>query len=317
MNTSIGIDIGSTRVRVASGKSAGLHTVIEMISSRDLPTGSSVDGEVANPEIVATVIEDMLSEMGVRTGACVCAVGPPVATLRFLKMPRMNAIERDRVARIDVERRLGRAAADVVVRTRPLTTTDDGCIVGSVSGRALRSRTEVLRKAGLRARAVDFEGVALARAFPDADAILDVGLRRITLHVPSAPALTLWSPIGGASVTAAIGEDLGVEERSAESRKRSIGVAGAGEEALAQVVAEGTTLIRSARRRGCTIDRIALFGNGSRVAGLRGAIERGADVRAPGVRPAGLSEARYPDDVAIGAAADWALAIGLARWARE
>ncbi len=317
MNTSVGIDIGSSRVRIACGRDAGMRTVVDTISSRDLPTGSCTEGEIVNPEIVAAVIEDMLGEMRVRPGSCVCAVGPPIATLRLLKMPRMNAIERDRVARIDVERRLGRAAADVVVRTRPLSSGDGSCIVGAVSGRALRSRTDVLRRAGFRTRAVDFEGTALARAFPDADAILDIGLSRITLHVPAAPALTLWSPIGGANLTAAIGQDLGVEDRSAEARKRSIGIAGAGEDTLSHVVAEATTLVRSARRRGCTIDRIALFGNGSRITGLRGSIERGADVRAPGMRPEGLSDESYPDDVAIGASADWALAIGLARWARQ
>jgi Tfp pilus assembly PilM family ATPase len=318
VKAAIGIDIGSTRVRIAYGTGVGRGSVIEMLAARDLPAGAASDGEVMDPELVATVLEDMLDELRVRTRECVFAVGPPVATLRAVKLPRMNAIERDRAARIDVERRLGRAASDVVVRTRPLSPGADTCLVGAVAGRALRSRSEAVRRAGLRARAVDFEGSALARAFPAADAVLDVGLRRITLHAiaGSAPT-TLWSPIGGATMTQAIREDLGVEERSAESRKRSVGIAGAGEAAFSEIVGEAATLLRSARARGCTIERVALFGNGSRVAGLCDALERGAEVRFPFERPAGLSESSYPDDVAAGGAADWALAIGLARWERE
>jgi Tfp pilus assembly PilM family ATPase len=313
----LGIDIGSTRIRIACARVGGRNAVVETVSSRDLPAGVSSEGEVADPELVATVIEDMLGELQVRSRDCVFAVGPPVATLRVLKLPRMSAIERDRAARIDVERRLGRAASDVVVRARPLAPKSDVCLVGAVAGRALRSRSEAVRRAGLRAHAVDFEGAALLRAFPAADAVLDIGLRRITLHAVAGSApTTLWSPIGGATMTAAIGEDLGVEEQSAESRKRSVGIAGAGEGAFTEIVSEASTLVRSARTRGCTIERLGLFGNGSRVVGMREAIERAADVRLPVERPAGLSESAYPDDVATGAAVDWALAIGLARWER-
>lgn len=314
----IGMDIGSARVRIAYGRGTGQATVIEAVLSRDLPVGSSADGEVADPDLVATVIEDMMGELGVRARECVCAVGPPVASLRLVQLPRMGAIDRERAARIDVERRLGRAAADVVVRTSQIGGMPDSYLVGAVAGRALRSRTDVLRRAGLRARAVDFEGAALLRAFPRVEAVLDIGMARITLHVrTNGVPTTLWSAIGGATITAAIGEELGVEERAAEARKRSIGIVGAGEGAFGETVAEASTLIRSARRRGFPIERIVLFGNGSRIAGLRAALERGADVRIVTERPMGLSTGAYPDDVATVGAADWGLAIGLAGWERR
>jgi len=314
----IGMDIGSTRVRIAHGHGTGQATVIEAVLARDLPAGSAADGEVADPDLVATVIEDMMSELGVRARECVCAVGPPVASLRLMQLPRMSAIDRERAARIDVERRLGRAASDVVVRTTRVEGSPDNYLVGAVAGKALRSRTDALRRAGLRARAVDFEGAALLRAFPRAEAVLDIGMARITLHVlPNGVPTTLWSATGGAAITAAIGEELGLEERAAEARKRSIGVVGAGEGAFGEIVAEASTLIRSARRRGCPIERIVLFGNGSRIGGLRVALERGADVRTVMERPTGLSTGAYPDDVAMVGAADWGLAIGLARWERR
>ncbi|HEY8321113.1 MAG TPA: pilus assembly protein PilM [Candidatus Baltobacteraceae bacterium] len=314
----VGIDIGTSRVRIAYGRGAGRMAEIEAVIARDLPADSSADGEVVDADLVATVIEDMIGELGVRARDCVCAVGPPVASLRLLQLPRMSPLDRERAARIDVERRLGRATNDVIVRTSPVTGLLDGYLVGAVAGRALRSRTAAVRRAGLRARAVDFEGSALARAFPDADAILDVGTARATLHaVRDGIPTTLWSPIGGAAVTAAIREDLGVEQRAAETRKRSVGAAGAGAAAFEEVVAEASTLVRSARRRNCSIERLALFGNGSRLTGLRAALERAGDVRVVAARPAGLSADAYPDDVALVGAADWGLAIGLARWDRR
>lgn len=308
----VALDIGTVGIRAAGVRGTGKDAVVEMVASRAVPTGAVEADRVGDPEIVAAAIDELLREIGSPGRECVLSVGTASAELRPLSLPRMTRRERLAAARLDVERRLGTSAAERVVRA---ATCESGrCVVGIVDAAALRSRVQTARRAGLRPIAVDFDGCALRRAFPDDDAVLDVGYTRTVLHAEGEP-LSLWAGRAGNALTRSIADDLGIDEAAAERRKRTLGTAGAGEAALDEIVRDAAELVRAVRRRGRAIARIALCGNGSRVPGFASALEREADVRIAASRPRGLSEA-YPDDVATASAADWALAVGLASWTR-
>ncbi len=104
---------------------------------------------------------------------------------------------------------------------------------------------------------------------------------------------------------------------TAEQRKRSVGLAGAGEQARdALVDALATALIEIRASARAELRTVALVGNGARLPGLAEALERAVQVP---VRlasfPADAASA-LPPDVVRAAAPDWGLAYGLALWER-
>ena len=108
---------------------------------------------------------------------------------------------------------------------------------------------------------------------------------------------------------------LPVDRTLAEHRKRSLGLAGAGEQVRDDLV-EGLAAALIEARAGDAADvrSIALVGNASRLSGLAAALERAVAIP---VRLGSLPESAehaLPPDVVRAASPDWGLAYGLALW---
>jgi Tfp pilus assembly PilM family ATPase len=311
----LGIDIGSSRVRIATLECSKGKPRLHAVAARDVPVDAATHAEVARPELVAALIEEMLEELDTRERRCVCGIGAPAASLRSMRLPAMTSFERMQTARIEVERQLGRNLDDIVVRIHPARRRRGVYDIGAVARRVLASRVATVRRAGLKVVAVDHEALALRRCFPLVDAIVDVGLERTTFYSFAEEAHWMsWAATGGAAITEAIGRDLHLEGHVAERRKRIVGIAGAGETAVANLVREIGELVEGSKRNRSPIQRLCIVGNGSRIAGLEDRLgERlGVVVHRP-VAAIELDE-RLPGDVARRAMADWALSIGLALW---
>ena len=304
----LGIDAGSARIRIALAEASTRGDVrIRAIAARDLPAG---DG------LFAALLDEMLEELGTRERRCVISLGEESASLRVVRMPKMTWAERGRAARFEA-RRFTPWDLDVeptVVRVHPHSRADGRWTIGAVRRITLEERIAACASAGLRVSAVDHDALALRRAYPAYDAILDVGLERAAIHGYGESGPRSWSiPEGGARITRGIAGDLSIDEPSAERRKRILGAAGAGIRARDELVAA----IREAivRARGCApVLRIALTGNGARLPGLIPAIEAAAGARVEIPVSALLPDDVYPDDVLRAAAPDWALAAALSLW---
>lgn len=314
----LGVDIGSSRVRIASLERCNGMLRLRAVSSRDVPEDASSHGDVARPELVAAVIEEMLEELGTAQRSCVCGIGAPAASLRAVNLPPMSSLERMQTARLEVERHLGRSIDDVVVRIHPERNRRGAYHVGAVARRALTSRVTAARRAGLKVVAVDHEAFALTRCFPSADAIVDVGLERTTLYSFTGQDYAMsWTATGGASITQTIQRELNLEVHAAERRKRIVGIAGSGESAVTNLVREIAALVEGAKSQGPRRGGLCLVGNGSRIAGIEERLSERLGVRVDRSAPSLELDERVPLDVARRAMADWGLAIGLAMWSRS
>ena len=186
--------------------------------------------------------------------------------------------------------------------------------VGAVREVALFARLRVLKRAGLRPAGVDYCAFALRRAFPYADAVLDVGFRRSVLYGFGADGpLTAALPGGGERITNAIGAALSIERHVAERRKRILGTAGAGEEARGELAAQAAAAIGKLRAA-IPVRRIAMTGNGARLSGLAADVESATQALVEVSVSDLLQGGPYPDDVVRAAAPDWAMAAALASW---
>lgn len=311
----LGIDIGTTRVRVVAFEHSVRGPRLAAVAVRETGEGCATSGEVAQPAYICAVLEQALGELGVRERRCVCALGEPEATLRSVRFPRMSGGERMRAARFEAGRYVDLRSREHVVRLHPLDPREQLYALGVARAAAVATRSAALKAAGLKTLAVDHDACAFGRLFPGYDAIVDVGHERTNVHVYSGPVpLTMHVTSGGAEVTRAIGRELAVDLHSAERRKRILGTLGAGAQAREHLCTQVAALIASLRARAVNVMRIGLVGNGARLQGLATDLEEvtGASVHMAVAQT--LRDGAYPDDVVRAGAADWSLAAGLALW---
>ena len=304
----LGIDVGASRVRIAQLERArGGEVRLCAVVSRDLAE------EAGDEAALAALVGDMLKELGTRERRCVFSVGAGDAYVRAVAMPPMSRIERHRAASFELQSTPGLrdGGERLVVRVHPF---DRGgrYLLGAARESAIARRVALARAARLRIVAVDFDGCALHRSFPEASLVLDIGTRRATLHAFFDDGPRSWHvPSGGSDVTDAIASDLGVSEEIAEKRKRILGTAGAGRASVGAFASRLVSVVEGVRARGAA-SVLSLTGNGARLAELtrtlEGATGLAAEVRVPEI----LRGEAYPDDVVRAAAPDWALAAGLA-----
>lgn len=308
-----GIDIGSTRVRIAVSRLGRRGARVEAVAVRELPAGACEGGVVREPHLLAALVEEMRAELPWTGRACVCAVGVPAATFRSAAFPRMSAAERTSAARLEAERRSGGARSDVLVRVRAIKGTNLYG-VGVVERSVLASRVAMLRDAGLRVIAVDYDALALLRFYEGADAVLDVGLERSALHARDGrSAASWWTPIGGASVTAEIARDLAIGEREAEARKRIHGSGASADAAVDALLREVEGLVSTGRRRH-SIAKVAVVGNASRLRGFRRKLALIPGISLLNGPSADVELRNVPEDIARAGMPDWSAAIGLSLW---
>ncbi|MDQ2871525.1 MAG: pilus assembly protein PilM [Candidatus Eremiobacteraeota bacterium] len=310
----LGIDIGSTRVRVALAQWREDGPYVAGVAVREITDGSASSGGIAEPAYVGALIEEAIQELGTRERRCVCAIGEPDALMRTITLPKMSGSERERAARFEAQRHIDFPIEEATVRLRPVGEDVGTYALGIVRSSVLTSRQQAVKAGRLRAVAIDHDACALARLLPGCDAAIDVGHRRTSVHLyGSVTPRTVQIYCGGADITRSIERELSIDERSAEKRKRILGTAGAGERHRSRLVADIASSIDSAYERRKRPERIALVGNGARLLGLAAEIEAatGAIVdRNPGCAMHGA----YPDDVVRASSPDWSLAVGLALW---
>jgi type IV pilus assembly protein PilM len=311
---SLGVDIGATRIRVAEAERTTTGTRIRAVAVREVSSGSSSSGSLADPQYIAALLEDALLELGTSQRRCVCAIGEPDALLRPLKLPKMTSMERERAARFEAQRFIEYPVEEAVVRIHPVDMEQGIWALGIARSSAILTRVAALRAAGLKAVAIDHEACALARVLPEFDAVVDVGHQRTSMHVltPRTP-VTLQAYNGGADVTRAIERELSLDAHTAEKRKRILGTAGAGERARAALASDIAALIHNARTTQA-VARVALVGNASRLGGLAADLEAATGALCEIPVSDALRSNGYPDDVVRSSAPDWTLAAGLALW---
>jgi Tfp pilus assembly PilM family ATPase len=313
----LGIDLGSTRVRVALAEADREGSVrVRAIVARDLPDDAVYPLHVEQPSLVAALLEEMLAEIGSRERRCVLAIGAPACVLRTMRFPKMSWAERLRAARFEAQRLAGWDMDEEgsIVRTHPLDRAAGIYAVGLTRTASIDSRVRTMRLAGLRTVAVDHDALAMRRMFPQCDAIVDVGADRSSVHVfGGTGTVSLTTQFGGAAITRGIATELSIDLPTAEHRKRILGCAGAGVSAREEVVTSIASLIDCARAR-ATIKRIALTGNGSRLPTFAHDLEEATSAVTEAPVPEILRTGAYPDDVVRAAAPDWTLAASLVSW---
>lgn len=260
----LGIDLGASRIRVAALAWRGGSLSLVGVGCADV-TGTPEEALVA-----------ALRELDAGHVAAVTMIRTYDASLRSTRFPPLSNREQRRAAYFEGVASFGKEGQPVAVRSMAVRHDcgEDRMLIAATPVAAVQRAVAVLKGAGLRAVRIDHEGCVLSRTrqLP----LLDIGLRRSTLvalsgGIPIAKTIR----VGGADFTNALADELGIDAETAEIRKRTIGLGGAGSGVLADYCAAVGAELRALRDgEGMPATHLRVCGNGARLPQIIAALER-------------------------------------------
>jgi type IV pilus assembly protein PilM len=236
--TRIGVDVGSTAVRVAE-VAAGDVPVIVRAAQVPLPPGVVESGEVRQPEAVAEALRELWAKAGVKSKQVYLGVGNQRVVVRELALPWLPEKELRDTLGFQVQEFIPMAADDAVLDFDPLGELDQGGrrMVRILLVAAHKGMVNALVNAAVAAKldpqGIDLSPFAVIRAVGSGDegldldssgdeAIIDIGAQvtSICVHDRGATRFVRILPSGGRDITLALASGLGVDDEAAERLKR-------------------------------------------------------------------------------------------------
>jgi type IV pilus assembly protein PilM len=236
--TRIGVDVGSTAVRVAE-VAAGEIPVIVRAAQVPLPPGVVEAGEVRQPEVVGEALRELWSKAGVKSKQVHLGVGNQRVVVRELSLPWLPEKELRDTLGFQVQEFIPMASDEAVLDFDPLGEMDQGGrrMVRILLVAAHKPMVNALVEAALAAKLdpqdIDLTPFAVTRAVGTGDegldldssgdeAIVDIGAQvtSICVHDRGVTRFVRMLPSGGRDISLALASVLGVDDEMAERLKR-------------------------------------------------------------------------------------------------
>lgn len=236
--TRIGVDVGSTAVRVAE-VAVGDVPVVVRAAQVPLPPGAVEAGEVRQPEVVADALKNLWSQSGVKNKQVFLGVGNQRVVVREVSLPWLPEKELRDSLGFQVQEFIPMAADDAVLDFDPLGEMDQGgrrmqrILLVAANKTMIGALVEAALGARLDPQGVDLTPFAAVRAIgstdenldlesPGDEAVVDVGahVTSICVHDRGITRFVRILPSGGRDITVAIARGLGIDDDVAEALKR-------------------------------------------------------------------------------------------------
>jgi type IV pilus assembly protein PilM len=247
--TRIGVDVGSSAVRVAEVAEGDIPVVVRA-AQVPLAPGVVESGEVRQPEAVAEALRKVWAKSRVKSKRVHLGVGNERVVVREIALPWLPEKElRDTLA-FQVQEFIPMASDEVVLDFDPLGELDEGgrrmvriLLVAAHKG-MVNALVEAALAAELDPQDIDLTPFAVIRAVGTGDegldlassgeeAIIDIGAQvtSICVHDRGVTRFVRMLPSGGSDITLALASGLGVDDDLAERLKRGDRVQVDGEDA--------------------------------------------------------------------------------------
>lgn len=348
MDTSIGLDIGSSAVRAAEIGLERNQRRLRRYAQVGLPGGAVVDGEVVNPAVVGEALRRLWSEGGFSSNKVVLGVSGHRLIVRQADVPALNDQDLRSALRFEAQELIPipmeDATFDFQVIDRSGGADADGrstmrILIAAAHRELLRGHMAALHAANLEAVAIDASPLALMRVVPasgpDAgvEALVSIGAELTTVAVRQGgvPRFIRSLGVGGSKLTAGIASAMQVELGVAERLKRGA-VTGTTPQ-LAQARKAMSTDLRDlgedvratmdffvSQAEGTRIERLLLTGGASLTEGLGEQLAGGLDLDIRRIDPFAnlvLGDLGLDQDALNRARASAGTAVGLALWSAE
>ncbi len=296
----VGLDIGTSGVRAAELTLGKAGPTLEKFGQVALPAGAVRDGEVVDPQAVAAAVKQLWAQVRFSTRKVVVGVANQKVVVRQVDLPWLPPGE--------LRASLGFQVQDVIPMPVEHAILDSHLLEEHVDDNGARtarvllvaaardmvgSALEAVTRAGLQPTLVDLNSFAVLRSVAHtatgladvhAEALVDVGasVTNIVVHQAGVPRFVRILLMGGADITEAVAERLGVPVDQAESVKQTTGLAavqGTAETSPAHRALEhsGSTFVEEVRGSldyylaqpgAVRIGRVVVSGGGSRLGNL-------------------------------------------------
>jgi type IV pilus assembly protein PilM len=242
--TRIGVDIGSTAVRVAEVVPGDVPVVIRAAQT-PLPPGAVENGEVRQPELVAQTLRELWGMSGVKSKQIHLGVGNQRMVVREVALPWLPEKELRDSLGFQVQEFIPMSVDEAVLDFDPLGEVDQGgrrmlrILLVAAHKAMIDALVQAATLAKLEPVGIDLSPFAIVRAVgstdealdldrPGDEAVLDVGahVTTICVHERGVTRFVRILPSGGRDITLAISRGLGVDEDVAEQLKRGQEVEG-------------------------------------------------------------------------------------------
>lgn len=167
----IGVDIGSSSVKLAQLSKAGSAYRLEAFAVEPLPSGAVNEGAIAEPEQVAEAVKRAIKRGGFKAKACAMAVAGSAVITKVINLPS-DLSEEDIEGQIEVEagQYIPYPREEVsldfeVLGPSPRNADLLEILLAASKSEHVDSRRIVADLAGLTVRVVDVESYAIANAF--------------------------------------------------------------------------------------------------------------------------------------------------------
>lgn len=348
MDTSIGLDIGSSAVRAAEIGIDRNQRRLRRFAQVGMSPGAVVDGEVVNPGAVSEALRRLWTEGGFSSNKVVLGVSGHRLIVRQADVPALNEADLRSALKFDAQELIPIPMEDATFDFQILEqgggTDDSGrstmrILIVAAHKELLRGHLVALKEAGLEAIAIDASPLALMRVVPPTgqdegvEALVAIGAELTTVAVrqDGVPGFIRSLAVGGSKLTAGIANAMHVDALVAESLKRGLVPAGAPQ--LAQARKAMSSDLRDlgedvratmdffvSQADGSRIERLLVTGGASQTEGLVEQLAGGLDVAIRRIDPFAnlvIGDLGMDTDQLNRARATAATAVGLALWSAD
>ncbi len=302
----IGIDIGTTAVRVAEVTRRKDARVLTRYAQVGLPPAAAPEGEVLDERAVTATLKEAMNRAGFRTKRAALGIANQKVVVRQIDLPYMDDADLRTGLAYQVQEHIPIPVEDAILDFQVLEEIagDEGerrlniLLVAAQRG-MIEALVRSVTAAGVDPVTVDLAPFAALRAVMgevppvlssrESQALVDVGggVTNVVVHEQGTPRFVRILPMGGADISEALVAGLGIPVEDAESVKARIGCAS---QAGADVAEGAATIIETrvasfieevrgsidyylGQPNAAQITRIEMTGGGSQLPNLRSRVE--------------------------------------------
>ncbi len=234
----VGLDIGSKFMKAVELVPGRNGPTVKALGIAPTPPGAMENSVIVDPKLLGDAVKKMLKEAGISCKRSVSSVsGQGALVVRVIEVPKMTEAELAETMKWEVERHVPFAADEVIMDFQPITRSDDDpdaqnmeVLLAVAQQEMVDRHVAMLFAAGLFPSAIDVEPLAASRALielgPDpygkkTTAIVNIGASStdIGIYRDGVLAFPRTLPLAGDAMTAALAQQLGLDEEQAEETK--------------------------------------------------------------------------------------------------
>ena len=232
----IGLDIGSSTIKVVSLQSVRGGYQLESAGVEPLPGGSVVDGAIAKREAVADAINHVFHSRKIKGDSIASSVSGPAVIVKRISLPARSAAEVGESIHWEAEQYIPFDIAEVYLDYHLLGPSEDGSetnvILVAAKRETIDNQSDVVAMAGKEPAIMDLDSFALHNIYevnykprPDSVvALLNIGASIMNVNIATGNEFIFTRDIGmgGNYYTEYIQRDLGVSYEEAEKYKKGL-----------------------------------------------------------------------------------------------